>query len=76
MPVKDDYVAVHRISDFENYYAGIGMGHILDRIYKVKLPEGENDMRPDFWDRVQYSGMYRFVGKMLEESSDRGGDEL
>jgi hypothetical protein len=75
-PVKDDYVAVHRMSDFENYYAGIGMGHILDRIYKVKLPEGENDMRPDFWDRVQYSGMYRFVGKMLEESSDRGGDEL
>jgi hypothetical protein len=33
-------------------------------------------MRPDFWDRVQYSGMYRFVEKMLEESSDRGGDEL
>lgn len=70
-PVKDDYLSIHKMSDFENYYANIGMGHVLDRVSKIKLPEGENDMRAEYWDKLPYSGMYRYVSKMLD-CDDRG----
>lgn len=67
MPVKDDYVSARKIAQFETYYGGTGREEILDNAVKLRLPEGEGSIRPDFWDRLQAGGMYRYVKKLAEQ---------
>ena len=73
-PIKKDYISVNRMADFENYYANTGMGHVLDRISKIELPESGEDIAEGFWERITYSGMYRYVRSMLE--CDDSGDMI
>lgn len=70
-PVRNDYISVNRMADFENYYANTGMGHVLDRISKVELPESGDDIGEGFLERITYSSMYRYVRSMIG-CDDRG----
>ncbi len=67
MPIKDDYISARKIEQFETYYGGTGKEAILDNTVKVRLPEGEENVNPDFWDKLQAGGMYRYVKKLTEQ---------
>lgn len=67
MPIKDDYMSARKIAQFETYYGGTGKEEILDNTVKVRLPEGEGNINPDFWDKLQAGGMYRYVKKLTEQ---------
>ncbi len=73
MPVKDDYLSARKIAEFENYLANIGIGHVLDKIVRVKLPEGEAECCAGFWDKVAGSGTYRYAENLLEQELKQGG---
>lgn len=67
MPIKDDYMSVKKIAQFETYYGCTGREEILDNTVKIRLPEGEGNINPDFWDKLKAGGMYRYVKKLAEQ---------
>lgn len=67
MPVKDDYLSEKKLQQFENYYYSVEKEDTFERIMKLHLPEGEETLTDDFWDRVSHTGMYRFVKKLAEQ---------
>ncbi len=69
-PVKEDYLSEKKISAFETYFMDIGMEYLFDRIVKVKLPEGESSVEADFWTKMVFGGMYRYVKKLLEKREE------
>lgn len=73
LPVREDYLAKKRLKNFELYFMDMGMEYLLDRIIRVKLPEGESGIAPDFWERIEFGGMYRFVKKLLEKGRQTVG---
>ena len=70
IPEKSDYISKEKLKCFETYYSSIGREYSFDRFELIRLPEGENDMKPDFWEKCGYSGMCRYVRKMLEKVGD------
>ena len=75
IPEKSDYISKEKLKCFETYYSSIGREYSFDRFELIRLPEGENDMKPDFWEKCGYSGMCRYVRKMLEKDGDTGAGE-
>lgn len=73
MPIKNDYLSLKKLHNFETYFIGAGLERILNNIVKVRLPEGENEITCDFWDKLQFGGMYRYVKKLLEQQEE--GDD-
>lgn len=67
MPIKDDYMSSRKIAQFETYYGCTGKEEILDNTVKIRLPEGEENINPHFWDKLQAGGMYRYVKKLTEQ---------
>lgn len=74
MPVRNDYLSQKKLHNFETYFIGAGLERILDNVIKVRLPEGENEITRDFWERLQFGGMYRYAKKLLEQQEE--GDEF
>ena len=75
IPEKSDYISKEKLKCFETYYSSIGREYSFDRFELIRLPEGDNDMKPDFWEKCGYSGMCRYVRKMLEKDGDTGAGE-
>lgn len=71
MPVKDDYSSVNKVKEFENLYCETGKEDLLERIIKVKLPEGELGISEEFWGRVECGGMYRYVKSLFKQDQSK-----
>jgi hypothetical protein len=72
MPIRNDYISVKKQQSFEAYFLAAGMENILEHICKVKLPVEECDITAEFWDRIAYGGMYKFVRKLMDEQQCGG----
>ncbi len=67
MPVRDDYLSLQSVKEFEQYYFETDREELIGSIDKVKLPEGEADVGADFLEKAQYKGMYRYVKNLLKQ---------
>lgn len=72
MPIRNDYLSVKKQQSFESYFLTAGMENVLEHIRKVRLPSEESEMTAEFWDRLAYGGMSRFVRKFIEEQQYAG----
>lgn len=66
MPVNDEYVGKRTVAALESYYQEVGLEDTLSRIVKIRLPEGEGEVKADYWNRYKNSGMYRYVKNLIK----------
>lgn len=67
MPVKDDYISSNRVASFEKYCIDTGMGYVMDKIEKIRLPKEREGIGPEFWNNITYSEIYSFAKQLLEK---------
>ncbi|MBQ4283964.1 MAG: hypothetical protein IJB96_08570 [Lachnospira sp.] len=76
MPVKEDYLAVKKLQEYENYNCSVGRAESISAAVKVKLPVGERGVCEDFWEHIERGGMYRYVKSLLYKGGECSHDGL
>ena len=75
LPVKGDYLSLRKMQSFETYFCGTGFEHIIKRVVKIRIPEGEGEVKPDYWNNISFGGMNRYVTTLLEQREVSGGQQ-
>lgn len=75
VPVKGDYLSLRKMQSFETYFCGTGFEHIIKRVVKIRIPEGEGEVKLDYWNNISFGGMNRYVTTLLEQREVSGGQQ-
>lgn len=65
MPVREDFISVARLAEFDRYLEETGRERLRDRIRKVKLPFHGSIRQNNYMDQLQWGEMGDYVRKLL-----------
>ena len=73
MPVRDDYISMAKVEEFETYLKAAGGDRVLERIRKLRLPhQGLQVRRENYMEQLLWGELGDYVRRLLRKSGTDG----